>query len=332
MEYLLVILGALLYLVIVADILKTTLSMQGGGWLTSKFSHGFWSLLLKISGKNGNSKFLAQAGFFLLILIVLIWVCLLVLSFFLLLQSDVDSLVNSSKIPASALEKLYYAGFVISTLGVGDFMASNDLWRIVTDVYSFTGLILLTMSVTYFIPVLSGVIKQRKLGINLSSLGNSPEAIVLNAWNGKDYEFFKLQLLNFSDALLEHNQNHRAYPVIHFFHNSNKEHAIILQIARLNEAVYILENTLKPEYTISGQILSSIRTALNNYIKVIKEVSNIEVKPEAPNSPGISKLEEKGMLKPNIGTIDFSKDVQHNRKVFLTLVEKDGWKWEDVFM
>jgi len=93
----------------------------------------------------------------------------------------VDSLVNSSKIPASAIEKLYYSGFVISTLGIGDFMASNDIWRIVTDVYSFTGLILLTMSVTYFIPVLSGVIKQRKLGINLSSLGSSPQEIILNA-------------------------------------------------------------------------------------------------------------------------------------------------------
>lgn len=332
MAYFLIILGALIYLGIVADILTTTLSMQGGGWLTGRFSHIFWNLILKVSGKNGNSKLLAHAGFFLLILIILIWVGLLTISLFLLLQSDVDSIVNSSKIPASAIEKLYYSGFVLSTLGIGDFMASNNIWRIVTDVYSFTGLILITMSVTYFIPVLSAIIKQRKLGINLSSLGSSPQEIILNAWNGKDYEFFKLQLLSFSDALLEHNQNHRAYPVIHYFHNSDKEHAIILQIARLNETVYILEKCLKPEYTFPEQILASIRTALDNYIKVIKDVSHLKVKKEAPRRFPLDRLTEKGMIQADMEELDFPKDIQHNRKVFLTLIEQDGWKWEDVFM
>ncbi|TVZ26859.1 hypothetical protein JM83_1850 [Gillisia sp. Hel_I_86] len=52
MEYLLLIVGALLYLSVVIDIVQTTLSMQGGGWLTSPFSHLFWVFLLKVSGKN----------------------------------------------------------------------------------------------------------------------------------------------------------------------------------------------------------------------------------------------------------------------------------------
>jgi len=330
MAYLLIILGAVIYLGIVIDILTTTLSMQGGGWLTSRFSHIFWNLILKVSGKNGNSKLLAHAGFFLLILFILIWVSFLTLSLFLLLQADVDSIVNSSKIPASTIEKLYYAGFVLSTLGIGDFMASNNLWRIVTDVYAFTGLILITMSVTYFIPVLSAIIKQRKLGINLSSLGSSPQEIVLNIWKGKDHEFFKFQLLSLSDALLEHNQNHRAYPVIHYFHNNDKEHAIILQIARLNEAVYILENCLKPEYMLPEQMLTSTRTALDNYIKVIKDVSHLKVKKEAPKSSLKNQLEDKKMLQSTMQEIEFPKNIQDNRRAFLTLIERDGWKWEDV--
>ena len=186
------------------------------------------------------------------------------------------------------------------------------------------------MSVTYFIPVLSAVIKQRKLGINLSSLGNSVEKIILNAWNGGDYTFFKLQLLNFSDALLEHNQNHRAYPVIHFFHNSDKEHSIILQVARLNEAVYVMEKFLKPEYSIPEQELSSIRTALDNYIKVIQEVSNIKVKQEPPKMISLELLAENGMLKDNLNSIILNKHIEDNRAMFLTLIERDGWKWDDI--
>jgi len=330
MAYLLIVIGTIIYLSIVIDILKTTLSMQGGGWLTSNFSHLFWKLMLKLSSKNGKSKLLARAGFYLLILIILIWVSSLTLSLFLLLQSDIDSVVNSAKIPASAFEKLYYSGYILSTLGIGDFTPSNNLWRIITDLYSFTGLILITMSVTYFIPVLSAIIKQRKLGINLSCLGSSPQEIILNAWNGKDYAFFKLQLLSFSDALLEHNQNHRAYPVIHYFHNSDKEHAIILQLSRLNEAIYILDNCLNHEYSIPKQEISSIKSALNNYTKVVKEVSKISIKKSPPSAPDLSMLKEKNMLKSHFRCIEFSENIQQNRLVFLTLLEQDGWQWEDV--
>ena len=304
--------------------------MQGSGWLTIKFSHFFWNVMLVLSGRDGKSKFLAKAGFYLLIKIILIWVSLLVLSLFLLLLADVDSIVNAAKIPGSVLDKLYYAGFVVSTLGIGDFTPSNDLWRVITDIYAFTGLILITMSVTYFIPVLSAVIKQRKLGINLSNLGDSVEKIILNVINGNDYTFFKIQLLNYSDALLEHNQNHRAYPVIHFFHNSDKEHSIIIQVARLNEAVYVMENFLKSEYSIPEQELSSIRTSLDNHIKVIEEVSNIKVNQEPPKMVSLSLLEEKGLLKDNWNSLALSKNTQHKRAMFLTLIERDGWNWNDI--
>ncbi|WP_034918872.1 potassium channel family protein [Gillisia sp. CAL575] len=331
MAYLLIVIGTIIYVSIVLDILKTTLSMQGGGWLTSNFSHLFWKLMLKLSGRNGKSKLLARAGFYLLILIILIWVSSLALSLFLLLQSDIDSVVNSAKIPASALEKLYYSGYILSTLGIGDFTPSNNLWRIITDLYSFTGLILITMSVTYFIPVLSAIIKQRKLGINLSSLGNSPQEIILNAWNGIDYDFFKLQLLTLSDALLEHNQNHRAYPVIHFFHNNDKEHSVVLQIARLHEAICILEKCLSPECSIPKQEISSIKTALNNYINVVREVSNINFINSSPITPDLNMLKEKNMLRSNLNGFDFSETVQEDRQFFLTLVVNDGWEWKDVF-
>ncbi len=286
--------------------------------------------MLKLTGRNGKSKLLARAGFYLLILIILIWVSSLMLSLFLLLQSDIDSVVNSAKIPASALEKLYYSGYILSTLGIGDFTPSNNLWRIITDLYSFTGLILITMSVTYFIPVLSAIIKQRKLGINLSSLGNSPQEIILNAWNGKDYNFFTLQLLSLSDALLEHNQNHKAYPVIHFFHNNDKEHSVILQITRLHEAICILDNYLSPEYSMPKQEISTIKTALNNYIKVIGEVSNINFRNSSPITPDLNMLKEKNMLMPNSNSFNFSEDVQQDRQFFLALVVNDGWEWKDV--
>ena len=100
-------------------------------------------------------------------------------------------------------------------------MPSGDIWRVLTSIYSFTGLILLTMSVTYFIPVLSAVIDQRKLGITLGTLGSSPEEIVLTSWNGKNFEPLISKVDALSDSIIKYSQQHRAYPVIHYFHNNN---------------------------------------------------------------------------------------------------------------
>jgi len=329
MSYIFLILGICLYVGVVLDILKTTLSLQGGGWFTGRFAHIFWKGMLRLSGKNGNSKLLSKAGYFLLIAIMLIWVFALYSSLVLLLLSTSDSVINSTtKIPADIWQKMYYSGFVLSTLGVGDFVVSTDFWRIITNLYAFTGLILITMSVTYFIPVLSAVIKQRKLGINLSTLGDSPQQIILNAWNGKNFNFLIDQLQTFSSDILEHNQNHRAYPVIHYFHNSNKNYAIVIQLARLYEAVYLMQNSLKPDFKILANNLTSISTALNNYADVIKEVSHLKIeKQKQPENVGVSSLRGQIFFDDQI---EYSDKMKHNRLVFSKLIEQDGWKWQDI--
>ena len=52
MDFTFLALGILLYFSVVIDIIQTTLSMNGGGWFSSPFSHGFWMFFLKISGSN----------------------------------------------------------------------------------------------------------------------------------------------------------------------------------------------------------------------------------------------------------------------------------------
>ena len=235
------IIGIFLYISIAIDIIQTTLSMQGGGWLTSRTSHFFWKCIFVISGKNGRSRLLGHAGYLLLVSIVFVWVLFLWSSFTFILYAFPGTIVESStKIDADFTDLIYYAGFSISTLGMGDFIPTKDWAKILTSFYSFTGLILLTMSVTYFIPVLSAVIEQRKLGIKLSGLGDSPQQILLNAWNGKNFDRLLNKVDDLSDSIIKYSQQHRAYPVIHFFHSIDEETTVILQLARLHETLQIL--------------------------------------------------------------------------------------------
>ena len=319
-----------MYVGVVLDILKTTLSLQGGGWFTGKFAHLFWNFILKLSGRNGHSKLLAKAGYLLLIAIIIIWVVTLYSSLVFLLFSSPNSVINgTTKLPANTWEKIYYAGYVLSTLGLGDFIASTNVWRLVTNLYGLTGLVLITMSVTYFIPVLSAVIKKRKLGINLSTLGNSPQKILLNAWNGENFNSLIDQLQTMSSDILEHNQNHRAYPVIHYFHNSKKKYAIVLQLARLNEAVFMLQHNLCSKYKIPENNLAAVATALNNYVEVIQEVSHLSIQnKDQPLNVKSNELEAQVFFKESS---EYTSQMLHNRLVFLKLIQKDGWVWNDIF-
>lgn len=331
MNYLLIGLGILIYIGVIIDIIMTTLTVKGGGWLTSRISQGVWKLFLRITGRNGESTVLTHVGYLLLVLIVLVWVVMLNLSFILLLTSDMDSVINSTtKLPTDIWQKVYYSGYVLSTLGLGDYIPSNDLWRGTTILYSFTGLIFITMSITYFIPVLSAVIEKRKLGINLSGLGNNPQKMVLGFLDGDGSNFFDFVLFSLSGDLIEHSQNHRAYPVIHYFHNNHKDDTIILQIARLNEAVYILSEYIKDEIQPRTKQLGAMVSALNNYVKVVIEVSGSELKEYDFDEIDLSELRTRELVKG--GTLNTAIDemMRKRRSVLRALVEEDGWDWADV--
>ncbi|TYP74377.1 potassium channel family protein [Aquimarina intermedia] len=331
MNYFLLSFGIFIYIVVVSDMVMTTLTMKGGGWLTSRLSHCVWNLALRSCGNEGRSNLLTHIGYLLLVLIVLVWIGLLNCSFSLVLIAQDDSVINAStKVPANIWEKIYYSGFVLSTLGIGDFVGSTVIWRIITNVYAFTGFVLITMSVTYFIPVLGAVKKQRKLGINISGLGPSPQKIILNGWNGENFDFLKFQLFSLSDDLVEHNQNHRAYPIIHFFHNSKSDNAIIIQIAVLNEVILLFENYIRKDITLNKNDLLSMHSALNNYVDVIKEVTRVKIGKTLSKDTPHELLAAEGLIVDNNERIDLNETLRKNQRVFQSLIVQDGWQWEEV--
>jgi len=323
-----IVIGIVLYIVIAIDIIQTTLSMQGGGWITSRASHLFWRFFLLLSGRNGKSRILGHAGYLLLIAIVFSWVISLWASFTLVLYGMPGAIVESStKIPAGFWELVYYSGFSLSTLGMGDYIATTSLVKLITSFYSFTGLILLTMSVTYFVPVLDAVIVQRKLGVKLRSLGESPQTIILNAWDGESFERFINKVEGISDLILKYTQQHRAYPVVHYFHNTDPDTAVILQLARLYEALQILRYQLPQEISPAAEDLKPLVVAFHNYFKVITEVTRIDVEKEEPGCANITWLKESKLIASNANSIDFTKGEINQRKFFSSLVLNDGWNW-----
>ncbi|MBU1821491.1 MAG: potassium channel family protein [Bacteroidetes bacterium] len=238
MKFLYLFLGLSLYAGTLADLIKTTFSSTGGGWITNGIAKAVWRSFFVISGRQGRSRLLPYAGPTILVLILGPWILGLWLSFFFVLLSDPLSIKHGSTgAPADNLEKLYYAAFTLSTLGVGDFVAANNLWRTTTGLAAFSGLAFITASITYIGPVLSAIGHQSRLALYIHSLGATPQQILVNSWNGQDFSRLYDQIPDLCKMVLQHTLNHHSYPVIHYFHNSRPEFAIAPSVDILHEVL-----------------------------------------------------------------------------------------------
>lgn len=102
-----------------------------------------------------------------LLVILATWILLLWTGFLLLFSVDVQSVLNAkTDVPADFWERVYFTGFTISTLSVGDFVPSGAGWRVIAALASLNGLFLMTLAISYLIPVMSAVVGKRQLAAN----------------------------------------------------------------------------------------------------------------------------------------------------------------------
>lgn len=328
-------LGVVLFGLTILDIIKTTLSSNGGGLLTNQVAKGVWKAFFLVSGKRGRSGLLRYAGPATLVSILFTWIMVLWISLLLVLLYEEGSILNSKTLEgASVLEKLYYAGFTLSTLGVGDFIASSNAWQIITCIAAFSGLVFITTSITYFVPVLSAVSLQSKLSLYISGMGRTPQQILANGWNGKDFSNFFGNTSDLCQLLMHHTLNHHSYPVIHYFHNNEPKRAIAPAIALLHETYQLLANAVPEEAVGNPLMLNMLKTSLDAYLETVKGsfLKNPSPKESAP-IPDLHLLEEKGIPLTDKEKVQhaFRVDLQQRRVLMTAILEMDGWSWKEVY-
>ncbi|MHA6250025.1 potassium channel family protein [Pontibacter sp. CAU 1760] len=327
--------GLLVYLVTLLDLIKTTFSSNGGGMITSLVAKAVWKAFFLVSGKDGKARILTYAGPAVLLSVLLVWVIGIWAGFFLLLMADPDAVQKSTTLAlATPLEKLYYAGFTLFTLGVGDYVATTDFWRILTDVAGFTGLAFITASITYFVPVLSAVGLQSKLSLYLNSMGKTPQRILANSWDGEGFSAFFDNVSDICQMLMQHTINHHSYPVIHYFHNSNPRHSIAPAIALLDETHRLLRHAVDKRAVTDDLRMTMLQAALDDYLDMVKGsfIKDASTAKQAP-VPDLSLLKQVGipLQNENDDRQAIASNEDKRRELLTLLLQKDGWGWAEVY-
>ncbi len=331
MNYFVFILGVILLVVTATDLINTSLSVRGAGFITKRLSKTIWTVLLAIHKKTGAGKLLEMGGAFILVAILINWLLLIWISASLLFISQPDSLMNvETNSVTTIIDKIFYTGYTLSTLGLGDIEPDGPFWDILTAILSFAGLILISIAITYLIPVVSGEIIKRRISVYITTLGCSVEDILRNYWNGENFKELEQPFINLTGTIILHAQNHKAYSVLHFFHSSDKKEAFALNFTNLDEALTILLHGIPKAQQPSFNVLMGLRRAITSYLVTLPEAF-ITPGVETPPIPELSALETKGIQLIQGKTLDLAYEkIKSRRRLLLSLIKDDGWNWNDL--
>ncbi len=301
---LLVLLGSVLLLLAAWDVFITTLTLRGGGPVVRRVTRLAWSGLLALHRRGVRPGLLGFGGGLAVALSLILWVILLAAGWGMVFAGLPGAVIDGSTgAPADLLSRLYFAGFNLFTLGVGDYRPSGPLAQALTVAASASGLLAITLTITYLGPVVSGGVSRRALAGEISLLGQTPDEII-EAARAQGADRFAAQLEGLAPAILKMAEQHLAYPVLSYFHAPQPRLALPLRLASLYEALLILQ-VEAAEHTTAARTDAAVLAAIEIYV--------VRLDDSSPPSEGLVR-----------------QGGSQTRERLRAMVEQDGWRWRDV--
>jgi len=325
-------LGVLIVAITVIDHLKTVITVSGGGAVTSRVNAWVWRLALRSAGRERHPPgWLSLVGPGLAMLTLSLWLLGLWVGWTLIFSAGEQVILESkSGLPASFVERVYYAGYTLTTLGPGDYSPQGGLWLIVTVLATVNGLFLFTMGITYIVPIITAAAQQRQVATLISALGDDPADLLTRSWHDGGFAALEQHLVSLTPSIAGVRQFHLAYPILHFFHANRADASLPVQIGVLDEALSVLGYAVCEDARPAPQALAPLRAQIDGYLETLTS-AKIDVHGDAPPPPMLQRCVEAGI--PTHDQAHFHARLQQDerrRAALRSLVRSDGWQWEQV--
>jgi hypothetical protein len=286
------VLGLLVVCFTIFDMFYTVLVPRGAGPMTNYVTR-LAGVFPRVLPSYLREKMHGWVGAGCLIGITFLWVLLMLFGWWMCFMADPQAIVvNGTGEIARGWTRVYFLGYTLLTLGVGDFVPGSDLWRVLTLWVSFTGLVVITTALSYVMPVLAAVVSKRQLACMLMDLGRSPQDVLLRHWDGENLSlFFNRMDSEIWPLLQQHSNRHLAYPILHYFMSHESEKALPVRLAVLSETLLICREIIQPHALPDSNRIRTIDSAINQFFEVL-ETNFIKPNPgDPPPPPAIDRLQ-----------------------------------------
>lgn len=331
MTVVLITLGLLLVAAALLDQAWTTVAAgHGGGPLTRRLAAGLWRMALRLQRRFPKRGILAAAGPTIIFTVFGAWVATVLVGWSLVYLSAEGAVRNSNThLPGGTVDRIYYAGFTVFTLGTGDYRPGSGVWQMATVAATLTGLVLVTLGITYLVPVAAAVTQRRQLANTIASLGGTGEDIVLGAWDGNGFGSLLEHLRSLLPDLITTRQRHLTYPVLHYFHSVDRGSAAAVQLTHLIRAVEVLRLGVAPDVRPDRLTLEALHRAMGWFLETLAEAF---IRPHEDAVPAVSLSALRAAGIPTVSDVEYAAAVdttERRRRLLAGFLIDDGWTIDD---
>ena len=302
------------------DALVTTVAVGSGiRPLTSRLAQVLRSILRRAP------RLLPAGGPLITLSTIAVWILLLWAGYSLIFSAAPGAVTSSrSGAPAAGVSRVYYAGYTLFTLGNGGYQPAVGSWELVTNIATLNGLFVVTLAITFLVPVLSAVVERRQHASFISALGDTAEDVVVSAWNGHDFAFLQQQLPTVAQQILLTAQRHLAYPVLHDFRSGEPHAASERSLALLDDVLTLLEHGVDPSVRLDTPTATVTRFAIDEAVRLMPEADT----KATPALPDLRILADAGIpTRPAREFAARADELAARRSHLAALVEAAAWRW-----
>lgn len=314
----------------VVDVVWTTVAAgSGAGPITGRMSRMLWRAALGIDRRT-KASLLTPAGVVIVLSVLVAWIAM-VLAGWMLVFSASDGGVRqaSTDQPGDLVDRAYFTAYTVFTLGLGDYVPGDGAWQLATAAATGSGLLLVTLSITYLVPVASAVVLRRQLAGMVASLGRSSEDLAVRGWNGSDFGSLGQNLSTLLPLLHTLRLQHLTYPVLHFFHSRSRHDSAAINLVQLDGAVRLLRHGVAATVRPDTQTLDALAAALGEFLDTMEGVHiSDDADPVPPASLG--PLLDAGIPVDAVAYERAADASERRRRLLSSYLHDDGWTVQDL--
>ncbi len=336
-ETLLFLTGCILIGGVAVDSFLTMLGMRGGGPLTNWWTSWFWEGMLCLHRKKPVHGVLTLAGPLMMVLSVLLWYLALKIGWWLIFVSgNLPVIDNSTSKPIfDPWSLFYFTGVTASGLGYGDYVPEGRAARWASVSSAFTATFLLTISLSYLMPVVSAALAKRRLARNIRSLGANVREIVAHSWADDNGDFANTWWGNVFEQVTLHSEQHLIYPVLRFFHSDAPYSSTSLAVLSLADSVFLISNCSDEKKRPPESFFKVGESAFQRYAQLRKfekagAKSNRGQVQTEEGAPGLDLLRTLGIS--TVSEARYQDNLQSYRALredLIAICREDGWSIEE---
>lgn len=270
---------------------------------------------------------LSLSGPIILFMTVLVWIISIDIGWTLIFYADENALKAKDGGPIDFTDALWYISYTMFTVGNGDASPKTDLYQVLSSVVSLTGMLMVTLSVTYILQVITAVVDKRSFANQVISIGRTAEEFVSEQWTGEGFGAIELQMVSLNGKLGELTEQHLAYPILNYYHAAKYENSVATAVAIYDDAMTIIAEAIPEDYHPPTTVLTSGRRTVDSYLQMLN-TAFIKPSDSPPPPPNLIHLHEKNI--PVTQETHFQealKEVDKRRRLHFGSIINDAWHW-----